>query len=371
MRVIIALIKKEFLQIFRNPILARILLIIPIMQLILLVYAANFEIKNLSLCFIDRDQTSLSHTVAYRLNSSGYFLLTNREYSYDIAMDQMDHNDIDLIVEIPQHFERDIQRGQHPHILVAINGVNSMKAALTTVYIQQIMTDLNIAIKEQAQTTLSKIEKKIVVTYSNWFNPMLSYRALMLPGVLCMIITVVGIAITSLNIVREKEIGTIEQLNVTPITKIQFIIGKIVPFGIIGIIQLSLGFLVALYLFDLSCEGSIILVYGVAFLYMLVVLGLGFFISTLSQTQSQSMFLTMFCIFLLILLCGLLTPLESMPLWAQYLNKLNPTAYLVEIFRLIILKGSTFRDMLPQILILLLEAIFINVLVYFRYRKVN
>lgn len=371
MRVIYALIKKEFLQVFRNKIMTKIIVIVPIMQLVILVFAANFEVKNLTLCVIDRDHSTVSHDIVRRMVASGYFIPTVGVDSYTEAMEVMRQERADVIIEIPSHFERDIYRMERPRMSVTINAINGMKAGLASSYVGRILAECEVeqvlpfGVDEGRQTN------RFEVTYSNWYNPMLDYKSLMLPGVLCVLITVIGILITALNIVREKEIGTIEQLNVTPIGKVQFIVGKLVPFGIISMFQLTLGLLVSVFVFGLHIEGSLWLLYGVVLVYMLVVLGLGFLISTVSDTQSQAMFVTLFFIFVFILLSGLFTPIESMPEWTQRLNLLNPTGYLIEMVRLIILKGSGFADIQRQFYTLLCFAVGVNAAVVWRFRKTS
>lgn len=380
MRVVFALIKKEFLQLFRNKIMVRLVFIMPIMQLVLLVYAANFEMKNMSLAIVDRDGSPVSRQITNQMQASGYFVLTSHTTNIADALESIEQDRADIVIEIPADFEASVYRREHPTLAVTFNAINGMKAGVAASYVGAILGTINGEIMatsasvdsnnvQQSQT--AQHNGKFDVTYSNWFNPKLDYKSLMLPGVLCVLITMLGILITALNLVHEKETGTIEQLNVTPIKKYQFIIGKLVPYGIIAVVQLTMGLLVSVFGFGLVIEGSMLLVYGVVVVYMMAVLGIGFLISTVSQTQSQAMFVTLFFMFLLILLSGLFTPIESMPTWAQYLDKLNPTAYLVSMIRLIILKGSTFTDIQQDFYAVAAFAVVINLFVVWRYHKVS
>jgi ABC-2 type transport system permease protein len=371
MRTILAIVKKEFLQVFRNKVLSKIIFIVPVIQLIVLVYAANFEVKNLSLGFIDRDNSSISHEVKNHLQASGYFILKDVPKNYTHALESFENNNIDVIVEIPANFHQDIVRGLTPRIAVSVNAINSMKAGLASSYVGSVISQIGEKIAKIHASNKVSIQPTFNVTYSNWFNPKLDYKSYMLPGVLCVLITVIGILLTALNIVREKEVGTIEQLNVTPIRKIQFVVGKLLPFGIISVIQLTLGLLVAAFVFGLKIQGSLLLIYGIVTVYMFAILGIGFLISTISETQSQAMFVTLFSMFLLILLSGLFTPIESMPSWAQKITIINPTAYLVDAIRMIILKGSSFSQISMQFLALSLFAIVVNSAVVLSYRKVS
>jgi ABC-2 type transport system permease protein len=193
----------------------------------------------------------------------------------------------------------------------------------------------------------------------------------MLPGILAILITLIGILLATMNIVREKEIETIEQLNVTPINKIQFISGKLIPFWIIGLVLFSLGLIISKVLYNLQFEGSLILLYGVIAIYLIAVLGIGFLISTISDTQSQAMFVTLFFMFIFILMSGLFTPVTNMPLWAQKLNIINPTAYLVSVIRLVLIKGSSLADIKHQVTAIIIYAISSNILVIWKYHKTN
>lgn len=382
MRIVLALIKKEFLQIFRNKIMVRLVLIMPIMQLILLVYAANFEMKNMSISIVDRDRSPISRQITNQMQASGYFILTNHTTNITDALKYMERDKADVIIEIPANFESSVYRGENPSLAVTLNAINGMKAGVAASYIGTILAEINSeattllkggfgANLPPSEAIISSTEGRFDVTYSNWFNPKLDYKSLMLPGILCILLTLIGILIAALNIVHEKETGTIEQLNVTPINKFQFIIGKLVPYGIIAMVQLSLGLAVSVLLFGLVIEGNLFLVYLVVAVYMMAVLGIGFLISTISQTQSQAMFVTLFFMFIFILLSGLFTPIESMPVWAQYIDLLNPTAYLVSMVRLIILKGSTFADIQQDFFTVVAFAVVINLIVVWRYKKAS
>ena len=191
----------------------------------------------------------------------------------------------------------------------------------------------------------------------------------MVPGILVLLITVISLFLSGMNLVREKEIGTIEQINVTPIKKHQFIIGKLVPFWIIALFELAFGLVLGKLMFHIPIEGNLFLVFGVASLYLLVVLGIGLFISTITENQLQSMFFSFFFALVFILMSGLFTSVESMPDWGQFINKLNPIAYFIRVIRMILLKGSGIKDILYEIGALTFYAISILSLAVWRYRK--
>lgn len=370
MKIVFAIIKKEFLQLIRNKILVRIIFLLPIIQLSVLIFAANFEIKNTSLSFIDNDNSTTSREILNRLQASNYFILKDYGHSFKTAQKLLNNNSVDVIVEIPLNFEAEIFRGESPRVSVTMNAINGMKAGVVSSYIGTILSEYGIELSKQTINQGPQIEpSRFDITFSNWFNPMLSYKSMMLPGILCVLITILGILITALNIVREKEIGTIEQLNVTPISNIQFLTGKLIPYGIVSMLQLTLGLLISVFIFNLKIEGSLLLLYGIILIYMISVLSLGFLISLVSETQSQAMFVTIFFIFTFILLSGLFTPVESMPIWAQKFVMLNPTYYIMDATRLIILKGSTFKDISMQFYTLSGFAVILSLTALLKYKK--
>jgi len=209
----------------------------------------------------------------------------------------------------------------------------------------------------------------IEVNTSFWYNPELNYKTYMLPGILVILVTIVSMFLAAMNIVREKEIGTIEQINVTPIRKHEFIIGKLVPFMIIALFELAFGLLIGKIFFDLPVVGSIPLLFGFTLVYLLVVLGIGLFISTISSTQQQVMFITFFFMLVFILMGGIFTPTESMPVWAQQINIINPFYYFMKVIRMILLKGSGFWDISYEFFSLLIYGILMLSLSVWRYRK--
>ena len=369
MKRIIAIVKKEFLQVFRNKMLSKIIFIAPFAQLIILTYAANFEINSLSIGFIDRDNTVVTRELKDAFSSSNYFKVYPVPMNYDKALKQFENDELDVLIEIPNKFEKDVINGEQPTISISINSINSMKAGVASSYIGDVISTF--AQKRMTEEMVVPSSPQFKVDYRDWYNPKFDYKTFMLSGILCVLITIIGVLLTSLNIVREKEVGTIEQLNVTPITKMQFIVGKLLPFGIIGLVQLTLGLIISIVVFGMVIEGSVALIYLLVAVYLFALLGIGFLISTISETQSQAMFITVFCMFLFILLSGLFTPVESMPSWAQMITKLNPTYYIIESVRMVIIKGSEFASVQYYLMILSIFAVVTNTIVIIKYKKVN
>jgi ABC-2 type transport system permease protein len=209
----------------------------------------------------------------------------------------------------------------------------------------------------------------INVTYSNWFNPLMNYKYFMVPGILVILLTMVGSFLASLNIVKEKEIGTIEQINVTPIKKYHFILGKLIPFWVLGLIILTIGLAISWLAYGIVPAGSLLTIYVFAGVYLLAVLGLGLLISTYCGTQQQAMLISFFLMMIFVLMSGLYTPIDSMPQWAQWITHFNPVSYFIEVMRMVVLKGSSLADVKTHIFIVLVFAAALNTWAVFSYRK--
>lgn len=363
MNLILAFIRKEFLQIKRNPIMLFIILVVPVIQLIVLVYAANPIMKEIKVGVVDHDHSIFSIRLTNKILSSGYFVSVGHFDNHNQALAAMSKRDVDLIIEYPEFFQRKVLKDLHPDISLTLDAVNSMKASLAASYVMQIIQQF--ATEQNQQFGINPVD----LTYSQWYNPLMDHKSFTLPGILAILLTVTSIVLSAMNIVREKEMGNIEQINVTPIHKLTFMIGKVIPYGILGLLQFSIGLITMRFLFGLPIAGSVMVLYFVACLYLLVVLGIGFMISIISNTQSQAMFTTLFFIFIAVLMSGFVTPVTSMPGWAQVLNSINPVAYMVSLMQSIILKGSTITDLKVDLLILSGMALFINTMAVLLYRK--
>ncbi len=369
MRTILIILRKEFIQISRNMTILPILFIMPFIQLILLGFAADFEVKNLNLHVIDNDQSAFSRALISKYSGSPYFNIVNSSFRDEAAMKDMKKGEADLILEIPQKFENLLINRQKSPVHLSIDAVNGVKAGLANAYSSMIIRDYNLDILKQA--TGRELLSPINITSRSWFNPSMNYSTFMVPGILVLLVTMVGIFLTAIIIVREKEIGTIEQLNVTPIKKYQFIIGKLMPFLLIALVELTIGLIVAKLIFHIQFQGSLLLVYSFALVYLPVVLGIGLLISTVSDTQQQAMFISWFFLMIFILMSGLFTPIESMPGWAQKITWFNPIKYFIEFMRMVLLKGSTFKDVTQHFMIMAIYAVLVNLLAVWNYKKVS
>ncbi len=370
MRTIKFLLKKEFRQIFRNKAIVAIILAVPIVQLLILPLAANYEVKNINISLVDNDRSAYSQKLISKIIASGYFRLTGLSTSFKEAFKLIESDQADLVLEIPHGFEQNLIREDQQKLFIAVNAINGTKANLGGAYLNTIIRDFNndIHLQMMSPAKLSS-SPTIEITSSNWFNPLMNYRIFMVPGILAVLVTMIGAYLSALNIVKEKEVGTIEQINVTPIKKHDFILGKLIPFWILGLVVFSLGLVVSWLVYGIIPLGSIILLYGFVALYLLAVLGLGLLISTYCDTQQQAMFIAFFFLMIFILMGGLFTPIDSMPGWARVITKFNPVAYLIEVMRMIILKGSGIKDVQYHLYTILLFAVVLNTWAVWNYKK--
>ncbi|WP_372795296.1 ABC transporter permease [Lutibacter sp.] len=350
-----------------------IIFILPLIQLIILSNAATFEIKNIKFSYIDNDNTSFSRALIDKFEASTYFNVVSNFPSEKIASSAMLKGDVDVILEIPHYFERDLLKNKKTDLSVIINAIDGATAGVENVYINQIVQlfNKNARVALMQPFDLINTKKNISSITSFWYNETLNYKTFMVPGILVLLVTMITLFLSGMNIVREKEIGTLEQINVTPIKKHQFIIGKLFPFWVIGMGLLTIGLIIAKVLFNVPIVGSIALMYLYNSIYILVILGMGLFISNFTDTQQQAMFISWFFVVIFILMSGLFTPIESMPMWAQYVTEFNPIKYFVEVMRMVMLKGADFTDILPQLLKTLGYAIIMNGLAVWSYKKTN
>lgn len=372
MRTIIFLLDKEFRQIFRNKTILPIIFAVPILQLIILPLAANYEVRNIKLVIVNRDNTAFTQRLVNTITSSGYFQLTGLGESFDDALRYIESDQADLVLEIPRNFEQDLVRQGNAEVFVAVNAVNGVKAGLASAYLGTIIREYNRGVRiATAPSTNDRAMPEIQVASSNWYNPEMKYQLFMVPGILAVLVTMIGGYLASLNIVREKEVGTIEQINVTPIRKHHFILGKLLPFWLLGLVVFSIGLLVSWLVYGIVPVGNLLVLYAFVALYLIAVLGLGLLISTYTETQQQAMFVAFFFVMIFILMSGLFTPIESMPAWAKVVARMNPVSYFIEVMRMVVLKGSGFGHVLPHFAAAFLFAVFFNGWAIMNYRKTS
>jgi ABC-2 type transport system permease protein len=374
MKTILFIIQKEFRQIFRNKAMLPIIFVLPLLQLLILSNAASFEVKNIAFSYVDNDHSAASRELISKFQASPYFKVIQGFNSKIEASSEMQKGKVDLILEIPNHFERNLIKEKKTSLAISINAIDGAAAGIENVYLSQIITAFN----QNLQTKLFQYNEdtfvqpqNIVTIPSFWYNNTLNYKTFMVPGILVLLVTMITLFLSSMNIVREKEMGTLEQINVTPIKKYQFIIGKLFPFWLLGLVILTVGLLIAKLIFNVPILGNIGLIYWFTSVYLFVILGIGLFISNHTETQQQAMFIAWFFMVIFILMSGLFTPIESMPQWAQNITLFNPIRYFVEIIRMVMLKGATFSDISFQFFVIILYAFILNGLAVWSYKKVT
>jgi len=364
------LLQKEFIQIRRNTFIARAIVMIPIAQMLVLVPVVTFDIRHIDLCVVDQDLSPLSRQLVTKLQGATFFRINKATFSLREAENAMDAGKADVILNIPDHFERNLIKSGAASLQVLINGINGSMAQTSMAYLSGVIMDFN------RKIVMEHIALKPVVPSPQinprtryWFNPELDYKIYMAPGILAVLVTAIGFLLSGLNLVREKEMGTSEQINVTPVKKHEFILGKMIPFMIIGIVDLAFGLVLARLVYAMPFEGSLPLLFGFVLIFLISVMGLGLFLSMFANTQQQYLFICFFFMMIFNLMSGIFTPADSMPVWAQHVNLFNPAAYFIRVIRMIILKGAGFTDIWRDIVRLSLLAVSTTVFASLKYQK--
>lgn len=365
MKTILILIQKEFLQIFRNRAMLPLIFMMPVIQLVILGNAATFELKNIRMLIVDKDLSSASRELGSKFLYSPFFDVDHFAVSESECEQAMADGSTDCYLVIPSDFEAKLTRGEGVQVQLAVNSINASAAGLISAYCNSIVMDFGRGLTVAPTQGNSNIS----TTYSYWYNPAMNYPSFMVPGILALLVTLIGLFLSSMNIVREKEIGTIEQINITPIKKYQFIIGKLMPFWIIAQMELALGLLIGWIIYSIPIEGSLLLLFGFSSIYLVVVLSMGLLVSSINNTQQQAMFVAWFFMVLFIIMSGLFTPADSMPDWAQTLNVINPIKYFIDFIRMVLLKGSGFAETAHLFRAMIVFAVVLLPLAMWRYKK--
>lgn len=334
-------------------------------------WALNMEIKNIRLNIVDNDHSAVSQRLVNKIAASTYFHLTEVPASYEEGLRNIELGTADIVMEIPRHLERDWMNGRDAHILVAANSVNGTKGGLGSSYLTAIINGYASELRSERPeaVSVSEIIPSIRIDTQGLFNPNLNYKLYMIPALMAMLLTLICGFLPALNVVSEKEVGTIEQINVTPVPKFTFILAKLLPYWIVGFIVLTLCFVLAWLLYGIVPVGHFSMIYLLVIFFVLVMSGFGLVISNYSATMQQSMFVMFFFMLILMLMSGLFTPVSSMPEWTQAITVFNPLKYFIEAMRMVYLKGSGLVDLLPEIGILSLFAVFFNSWAVISYRK--
>lgn len=366
------LIEKELKQIVRNKFLPKLFIMLPTVMLLIMPWAANQEVKGLKLSVVDNDHSSFSERLIQKVDASEYFTLTDVSSSNDQALHSVESGNADIILEIEDDFEKNMTSTGFGNVMISANAVNGTKSGLGSSYLGNIVTDFSSDLREEngLNNAANRGQKFQTAPYYE-FNPHLDYKVFMVPALMVMMLTLLSGFLPALNIVGEKEKGTIEQMNVTPVGKFSFILSKLVPYWGVGFLVLSYSMLLAWVLYGLVPAGNLLTIYIFASIYILVVSGLGLVISNNSATMQQALFVMFFFLMIFILMSGLFTPVSSMPMWAQYITQLNPLRYFIEVMRMVYLKGSSFTELVPHFRSLCIFALVLNMWAVISYKKSN
>jgi ABC-2 type transport system permease protein len=364
MQQILALAWAEVLHVVRDRATLAQVLVVPVIQLIVLSNAATFTVRDTPAMVIDHDRTVMSRGLADRLSASGRFAVS-RASGYRQAEDALLAGDTTLVVTIPRGFEESIVRRRAGDLQLTINAEKGSAAIVVQSYARSILDRYAAELGGQAGAAAPPID----IRARAWFNPTLNYKHYMVPGILVSLVTLIGTLLTAQNIAREKELGTLEQLNVTPITRAQFIAAKLLPFWALSMLIFAIGLAVGRLVFGIPMQGSLLLLFGIAGLYLLVALAMGLLISTVADTQQQAMFVTFAVMMVYLLMSGLYTPVDSMPGWVQVIADATPIKHFVVVARAILMKGAGVGDLLRPLAFLAAFAAVMLPLAVLMYRK--
>lgn len=369
---ILRMIIKEFIHVLRDNRMKAVLFVAPVLQLILFGYAVTWDISNIRTALVDLDKSPISRELIRQFESSGYFRIVKKTNSPRDIATLLDEGKINIALEIPSGFSTDIKAKRQAIIQVILDGTDSNTATVAMDYTNRIVGRFseNFMINQLTGDNSIGIHlSRIDLQSRAWYNPDLKSNYYNVPGVIAFIIMLTSLLLTSMAIVREREIGTMEQLMVTPITPLELILGKTIPFAIISFIDVLLITAVGVFWFEIPIRGNLILLLFCTTLYLLSTLGIGLFISTVSHTQQQAMMSTFFFFLPAILLSGFMFPISNMPLLIQYITYLNPLRYFLVIVRGIFLKGIGANILWPQMLALFILGMLVIIMSSLRFRK--
>jgi ABC-2 type transport system permease protein len=359
----------EVLHVVRDRASLAQIIALPMLQLLLLSNAATFEIRHTPAYVVDLDHTSASRGLVNRFAASGHFRIEGASASMDLANDALLRGDVTMVLTIPADFERSVVRTGTANVQLNVNAEKGSAAGIVQSYAARILTSYAGELTQQLRpfglTTAAgggepapvRGTIRIEARGRSWYNPTLNYKHYMVPGILVALVTMIGTLLTAQNIAREKEVGTLEQINVTPITRGQFITAKLLPFWALALLEMAMGLAIGRFVFGMPMRGSLLLLFVVAAVYLVVALGIGLWISTLVDTQQQAMFVTFFIMMIYLLMSGLLTPLDSMPRSVQMLAELNPVRHFVAIARAILVKGAGLAEIARSFVVLSAMAV--------------
>ena len=341
MRILKALLIKEFIMLRRDAFLLRTIILLPLVVMLVLPLVANMDVKNAGIAVVDNDMSQLSRRIIADMDASEHLSVSESSFTYGEAMAAIEDGSADAMITIPQGYARQLQEGHLPKLDIRANGVDATKGMLASRYaLQSLGSTLS---QWKAETGYYIPDTRASLLYM--FNPTLNYRNYMIPALMVVLLVVICGILPALNLVTEKEFGTIEAMNVTPVGKLTFVLSKLIPFWITGLLVITLGILVGWLVYGLKPLGSVPAIYLASFIFSLLMSGLGLSVANRSSTMLQTIFVCFAVVIVFMLMGGLFTPIESMPQWAQYFTYIVPPRYFIEIMRSIYLKGASMTDL--------------------------
>jgi ABC-2 type transport system permease protein len=367
------ILKKEFIQMLRDKRMRFVLIGPPLIQLIIFGYAANFDIHHIKIGVYDLDQSSVSRGLLARFERSGYFDITRRLADEDEIAPLLDRRDVTAVIQINHGFAADLKGMRSARVQLILDGTDSNTASVVLAYSNAIIGEFSDDELHNrllhVDAALASFRPEVVIEQRAWFNPNLESQPYYVPGIIATLVLIVTMSLTAMAVVREREVGTLEQLMVSPIRPIELIIGKTVPFALVGLFDVFLIALLGIFWFQVPINGDPLVLLLGAVLYLLSTLGMGLFLSTISSTQQQSMLASFFFTMPAILLSGFTFPISSMPEWIQYLTYLNPLRYFLIVIRGVFLRGSGVIDLWPQLAAMLVLGAAMMGLSALRFKK--
>ena len=354
------LIQKEFLQIRRNSFMPKIIFIFPIMVMCVMPWVMNQEVKNIRVDVVDNDRSTRSQQLVHSIEASNYFIFNGQQPTYEAAIKDVESSKANLVLVIPQKYSQDIVNGISPQVLIAANAVNGTKGSIGSSYLSQIVT-------ASVAPSPAAIQSRVSILFL--YNKGQNYKVFMIPALMGILMMMLCGFLPALNIVGEKEKGTIEQINVTPVSKSAFILAKLIPYWLIGLLVLTVCLILSWLIYGITCQGPLVLIYLLAILLALFFSSFGLIISNYSDTMQQGMLVMWFFVVCLMLLSGLFTPTRSMPAWAYATTYINPMHYFIDAIRTVFVRGGTFQSIAHQVYALLAISAFMAIWAVKSYKK--
>ncbi len=356
------LLRKEFTQIRRNSFLPRLIIIYPILIMCVMPWIMNMEVKNIAVDVVDNDRSTQSQQLVHEIEANKYFVFHGQQPTYAAALNNIEHSETDIAVVIPQNYSCDLTLGRMPQVLIAANAVNGTKGSIGSVYLSQVVS-------ANALPSAAAIQSKVATLYL--YNKHLNFKLFMIPALFAIIMMLMTGFLPTLNIVNEKETGTIEQMNVTPVSKWTFILAKLIPYWFIAFFIITVCLVLAWAVYGIAPVGNIALIYLLAMLLALFFSSFGLIISNYSDTMQQAIFVMWFFVVILLLLSGLFTPTRSMPSVPYLTTYINPVSYFIEAIRTVFIRGGSFSSIAHQIFALSGIALFMGGWAVMSYKKNN